>query len=225
MTLNYAIIAAVAYLLGSIPFGYLLVRVFLKQDVRSLGSGNIGATNVARSGAKKLAILTLFLDAAKGYAAVFAARYLLRVFQPAEASYQQGNQIVHVITFPDLSLALGLAAAFAILGHVFPVWLKFKGGKGVATGLGVFLAIAPKAVGIAVAIFLLLFAAFRYVSLASIVAAALFPLIAILLYRTTIMTRTLAAAMWFVSIVIVLKHSANIERLLARTEPRFGKEV
>lgn len=223
MTLDYIIIAAVAYFLGSIPFGYILVRLFLKQDVRSFGSGNIGATNVARSGAKRLAILTLFLDAGKGYAAVFAARHLLRLLHPAESTYQQGNQIFHVVRFPDLSIALALAAAFAILGHVFPVWLRFKGGKGVATGLGAFLAIVPKAVAVAVAIFLVLFAAFRYVSLASIVAASLFPLAAILLYRTTIMTRTLAAAMWFVSIVIVLKHSANIERLLNRTEPRFGK--
>ena len=223
MTITYLGIAIVAYLLGSIPFGYILVRLFLRQDIRAFGSGNIGATNVARSGAKRLAIVTLFLDAAKGYLAVLAAQHLLRM-HPAESTITQDSQIVHVITFPDVSIGLALAAVFAILGHVFPIWLRFKGGKGVATGLGVFLAIAPKAVAVAVAIFILVFAAFRYVSLASIVAAALFPIAAMLLYRSS-MTRTLAAGMWFVSMVIILKHSTNIERLVNRTEHRFGEKT
>jgi glycerol-3-phosphate acyltransferase PlsY len=223
MTITYLSIAIVAYLLGSIPFGYILVRLFLRQDIRAFGSGNIGATNVARSGAKRLAIVTLFLDAAKGYLAVLAAQHLLRL-HPAESTITQDNQIVHIITFPDVSIGLALAAAFAILGHVFPIWLRFRGGKGVATGLGVFLAIAPKAVGVAVVIFLVLFGAFRYVSLASIVAAGLFPIAAMLLYRSSI-TRTLAAGMWFVSMVIILKHSTNIERLVNRTEHRFGEKT
>jgi glycerol-3-phosphate acyltransferase PlsY len=114
-----------AYLLGSIPFGYLLVRFFRKEDIRALGSGNIGATNVARSGARGLGILTLFLDALKGYLAVVIAMHLA----PST-------------THGPSSLAVA-AAVVAVLGHVFPVWLGFKGGKGIATALGVFIALVP----------------------------------------------------------------------------------
>src|SRR3569833_1494024 len=109
----------IAYLLGSIPFGYLLVRVFRKEDIREKGSGNIGATNVLRSGAKGLGLATLLLDLLKGLAAVMLARYL------ANGNY-------------DIAIA---AAVAAVLGHVFPVWLGFRGGKGVATALGAFLAL------------------------------------------------------------------------------------
>src|SRR5664279_4462323 len=118
---------SIAYLLGSIPFGYLLVRVFRKEDIRKQGSGNIGATNVARSGAKGLGLATLLLDLGKGYAAVKIAQYI------APGMY-------------DVAVA---AAVAAVVGHVFPVWLKFRGGKGVATALGVFLALTwPSAVAI-----------------------------------------------------------------------------
>src|SRR3989442_39097 len=114
-----------AYLLGSIPFGYILVRLFLKQDIRKTGSGNTGATNVARSGKKGLAIANLLLDLLKGVAAVIIARHIAAA---------------HGMNTEDMAAA---AAAMAILGHIFPVWLRFRGGKGVATGLGVFLAISP----------------------------------------------------------------------------------
>src|SRR4051812_648594 len=127
---NYAMIAFIAYLFGSIPFGYILVRLFRKQDIRQTGSGNIGATNVARSGAKGLGIATLVLDAAKGYAAVAIAIVIFGEY---------GND-------QDMYLSAVIAGVFAILGHMFPIWLRFKGGKGVATGVGVFLGIAPKAV-------------------------------------------------------------------------------
>src|ERR1700712_795990 len=112
----------IAYLLGSIPFGYLLVRVFRNTDVRSTGSGNIGATNVARSGGKALGILTLLLDCAKAFAAVMIARHFAPAMEPLELP--------------------ALAAVAAVLGHVFPVWLGFRGGKGVASALGVFLALS-----------------------------------------------------------------------------------
>lgn len=195
--------SVIAYLLGSIPFGYLLVRLFFKRDIRSVGSGNIGATNVARSGAKGLGVLTLVLDAAKGYVAVSVA-------------------LVLTIHRGGADAALALAAVFAILGHAFPVWLKFKGGKGVATGLGVFLAIAPREVLISLAIFLLVFAAWRIVSLASIVSAAVFPLLAYWLNRGTAGVVLLAAG--FVSVLIIAKHHTNIRRLCQGTEPRFGNK-
>src|SRR5580658_9317938 len=147
--------AGFSYLLGSIPFGYLLLRIFRGQDVRRSGSGNIGATNVARS-SPGLGLLTLLLDALKGLAAVALARAI----------------------YPGTSILAGVAALSAILGHVFPVWLKFRGGKGVATGFGSFLMVAPKTILVAVAIFLALVAAFRYVSLGSMVAVASLPLVA-----------------------------------------------
>jgi glycerol-3-phosphate acyltransferase PlsY len=189
--------AACSYLLGSIPFGYILLRIFRGQDVRQTGSGNIGATNVGRS-SPALGILTLLLDALKGYAAVAVTRAL----------------------FPDQIMLAGIAAFFAIVGHIFPVWLKFRGGKGVATGLGSFLMLAPKLVLIAVGIFVVMVLAFRYVSLASIVTVALFPLFAWLL-RAYGNTPLVLASMAAASALIVAKHRRNIERLIAGTEPRF----
>src|SRR3954470_1775022 len=115
---TYIIVAAVSYLLGSIPFGYILVKLFLKQDIRATGSGNIGATNVARSGAKGLAIATLLLDAAKGFAAV-----LLTLVTFAYAAAHDGQWALTLAAFAGLC---------AVLGHMFPVWLRFRGGKGVA---------------------------------------------------------------------------------------------
>src|SRR5438309_10509203 len=153
----YLIAAGTAYFLGSIPFGYILVRLFLKQDIRQTGSGNIGATNVARSGAKGLAIATLLLDASKGFIAVGWIPNVLAIGFSSET-------------------ARCVAAFFAIIGHCFPIWLRFKGGKGVATAAGAFLAFAPVVVADVFAVFLLVVAIFRYVSLGSIVGAALFPL-------------------------------------------------
>jgi glycerol-3-phosphate acyltransferase PlsY len=200
----YLSIAAMAYLLGSIPFGLILAWAFLGTDVRKIGSGNIGATNVLRAGSKGLGIATLFLDATKGYTAVVLARFL---------SVHAGA------TGPALDLLLGLAALCAMLGHVFPVWLKFRGGKGVATGVGVFLALAPAAVAVALAVFVLIFVIFHYVSLASIIATAAFPVVAFLLLRSrnhALMPFVIAA-----SILIIAKHHANIRRLLSGNENRL----
>ena len=195
--LPFFLTAAFSYLLGSIPFGYILLRIFRDQDVRQTGSGNIGATNVARS-SPALGILTLFLDALKGAAAVAVTRAL----------------------FPDQVMLAAIAALFAILGHVFPVWLRFRGGKGVATGLGAFVMLAPKIVLIALGIFVVMVFAFRYVSLASIVTVALFPLLAWLLkaYGNTPMVLVFMAA---ASALIIAKHRGNIRRLFAGTEPHF----
>jgi glycerol-3-phosphate acyltransferase PlsY len=190
---------AIAYLLGSIPFGYVLVRVFRKEDIRQHGSGNIGATNVVRSGAKGLGIATLLLDLLKGLAAVLIARRL------GAANY-------------DLEM---LAAIAAVLGHVFPVWLRFRGGKGVATALGVFLALTwPSAVG-GVFVFAAVFAISRYVSLASILAAVAFPMLSYYFVRPW--TALMAFGFLFVPALVIAKHYANIQRLLSGTENRFGR--
>jgi glycerol-3-phosphate acyltransferase PlsY len=189
---------AIAYLLGSIPFGYVLVRVFRKEDIRAKGSGNIGATNVVRSGARGLGIATLLLDMLKGLAAVLIARHIA-----------SGNYDVEVA-----------AAVAAVLGHVFPVWLRFRGGKGVATALGVFLALTwPSAIG-GLLVFIAVFAMSRYVSLGSLVAAVALPLFA--LYFVWPWTATMTFGFLFLSILVIAKHHANIRRLLNGTENRFG---
>ena len=193
----FLLTAGFSYLLGSIPFGYILMLIFRGQDVRKTGSGNIGATNVARSSAV-LGVLTLVLDALKGLAAVSIAR----------------------AAFPGQGVLAGVAALCSIAGHVFPVWLKFRGGKGVATGLGSFLMLAPKAVLIMVVIFVVIVVTFRYVSLGSIVAVALLPLLAWLLDGYGSMPLTLAL-MAIASVLIVAKHHENIGRLLSGTETRF----
>jgi glycerol-3-phosphate acyltransferase PlsY len=188
------------YLLGSIPFGYLLVHARSGRDVRALGSGNIGATNVARTAGLSTGIATLALDLAKGLFAVWLA------------GHYSGSNI-------RIMMYAGLAA---ILGHVFPVWLKFSGGKGVATALGVFLMISWAAVAAAVAIFAIVVLFWRYVSLGSVSAAAALPLLVYLLYApghappTAVTAGTLLS-----SVLIIVKHRNNIERLLSGTEPRF----
>jgi glycerol-3-phosphate acyltransferase PlsY len=198
----WVFILVVAYLLGSIPTGYLLVRFFRKEDIRATGSGNIGATNVARSGAKGLGILTLALDLLKGLCAVMIAKH----FRPGTPS--------------DLMVA---AAVFAVLGHVFPVWLSFKGGKGVATALGVFLAIAPWAALGALTVFLLLVLTTRYVSLASVIGAAVIPLFAML----TVADRSpvFISGIMFIALLVIVKHQANIARLMSGKESRFGSKT
>jgi glycerol-3-phosphate acyltransferase PlsY len=193
---------ALAYLLGSIPFGYLLVRVFRKEDVRAIGSGNIGATNVARAGGTTLGLLTLLFDALKGYVAVLIAAHLA----PNTAHGPS-------------TLAVAAAVA-AVLGHVFPVWLRFRGGKGIATALGVFLALVPLVALAAVGIFALIVATTRLVSLGSVVAAISIPICALLLVPHR--SAALLAGLSFISLLSILKHHANIMRLLHGTESRFG---
>lgn len=223
---TYIIVAIIAYLLGSIPFGYILVRLFRKQDVRTIGSGNIGATNVARSGAKGLGIATLILDAAKGYAAVAIARYIAitGLRWGLQESWDGLSEIARAKYFwSSGGTLMAIAAIFAILGHMHPIWLKFKGGKGVATGVGVFLAIAPMAVGLVLAIFIIIVWFSRYVSLGSIIATAAFPVFAWLLYRNTTSSLVFVAAA-LVALLIIAKHHQNIRRLLSGTEHRLGEK-
>jgi glycerol-3-phosphate acyltransferase PlsY len=208
----YLIVAVMAYLLGSIPFGYLLVRIFRGEDIRLTGSGNIGATNVARSGAKGLGIATLALDAIKGALAVWLAAVL------AGSKYNLCGDFFQHPCAPALRL-MSLAALFAVLGHVFPVWLRFKGGKGVATALGVFCVLFPAAILVALAIFILVVAVTRYVSLGSILGAIAFPVAAYFLQSTDAISLLLASS---VSLIVILKHHQNIGRLLSGTESRFG---
>jgi acyl phosphate:glycerol-3-phosphate acyltransferase len=215
------IIVVVSYLLGSIPFGYLLVRIFRGQDVRQTGSGNIGATNVARTGSKGLAVATLLLDALKGYAAVRFAFWLAGSRFANGVSANISGQASQVMDSQTIFLLAALAAFCAILGHMFTVWLRFKGGKGVATAVGAFAALAPRAIVVALVLFILVVALTRYVSLGSIVAAAAFPLLVWWLNpaeRTTGPVLLLIAAS---SLLIIIRHKDNIRRLLAGTENRW----
>jgi glycerol-3-phosphate acyltransferase PlsY len=220
----YFIVAVLAYLLGSIPFGYILMRVFRGEDVRAIGSGNIGATNVARK-APGLGVATLVLDAGKGFAAVMVAIRVMYGLHPPTTMLITPEQMATLRQamrpgVQQFYFIASIAAVFAILGHVFPIWLKFKGGKGVATGVGAFVALAPKAVLIALVIFVAIVAAFRYISLGSIVATAAFPIFAWLLYRYQASPAVLAA-MVVASALIIAKHHQNIRRLMAGTEHRF----
>lgn len=194
MTSFYPMLIA-SYLIGAIPTGVLLTRLFGSADIRNSGSGNIGATNVYRVAGKKLGILTLVGDALKGAVPVLIAMTLLGL----------GDAQV------------GAVAAAAFIGHCYPVYLGFKGGKGVATALGIFLVLSPLAVLGAFIIFALLLWKWRYVSLGSISAAAAIPL---LVYLTggslSLITTTL-----FISLVVILRHHQNIQRLLNGSENRF----
>jgi glycerol-3-phosphate acyltransferase PlsY len=192
MRLEY-LIPLLSYLLGSIPFGYLLVQSTEGRDIRFLGSGNIGATNVFRRN-RLSGILTLLLDAGKGYLAVVMAAWL-------------GGG-------PEWQAA---AAVFAIIGHVFTIWLRFKGGKGVATGCGAYLAISPLAVLTTLGLFVLVLLITRYISAASIAATAFFPFWAYLYGLPA------AVLLWTFPgvILIIAKHYQNIRRLMSGTENKF----
>lgn len=205
MLLACLVAGIIAYLLGSIPFGLVLLRVFRGVDVRKTGSGNIGTANVARV-APSLGLWTLFFDSAKGLVAVVIARELAR----------------HMTNGSTESVALitGLSALLAIVGHVFPVWLKFKGGKGVATAMGAFLGLMPWAVLITVILYVAIYAIWHYTSLASITSAALFPLIAGGMMSPT-QRRFLLPFLIAASLLIIVKHHENIRRLLSGTENRL----
>jgi glycerol-3-phosphate acyltransferase PlsY len=198
-------IVVAAYLLGSIPTGYLLVRIFRKQDIRTLGSGNIGATNVVRSGAKGLGAATFLLDVLKGAAAVELGVWLAGLGFPPIPPHN----------------AAALAALCAVLGHMFPIWLGLRGGKGVATAFGVFVVLVPYAALGSLAVFIVIFALSRFVSLASILGTVVFPLFA-WLAAPWARSYLILAIIGIVSGLILVKHQQNLLRLMAGTEYRFG---
>lgn len=201
LTPTTILLLAAAYFLGSIPFGLILARLFAGSDIRKSGSGNIGATNVARVVGPAAGILTLVLDVAKGSAAVWlAGRYS-----------------------DQSSTALALAAVAALLGHCFPVWLKFKGGKGVATALGVFLMLAPLAALGALLVFILVIIAWRYVSLGSVSAAAAMPLLMYFLWAPGHAPPLVVDfSTLFAAALVIFKHDANLQRLMDGEEPKFS---
>jgi len=192
--------AGVAYLLGAIPFGVLIVKMRGGPDIRESGSGNIGAANVARNAGAAAGVVTLILDAGKGYLAVWLA-----------ARVTHGN-----------ILWMTIAAAAAVIGHIFPVWLGFRGGKGVATGLGAFLPVCREAVLLALVLWVLVVGFWRYSSLGSIIATAAMPVFVYLLYAPghappiDVTVCTVA-----ISLLILWKHRANMQRLIAGNETRL----
>lgn len=194
------LIPLIAYFLGSIPFGYLIVRLGHGRDVRSSGSGNIGATNVARVAGKGAGLATFLLDGAKGYFAVWLAIHWFHA------------PIEWVIA----------AALFAVIGHMFSCWLKFRGGKGVATGLGVFLPITWQAMIAALVLWIIVLAFWKYVSLASVAAAAALPLLVYAFYAPHHAPPLfVSAGSTIVAVLIILKHRKNIQRLIAGSESRI----
>jgi glycerol-3-phosphate acyltransferase PlsY len=201
----FPLVAGTGYLLGSIPTGYLAARS-RGMDIRKVGSGNIGATNVMRVLGKPVGLLVLLADAAKGALACLVLPWLAtRWLGPVPAGAAE-----------RLALAAG---AGAILGHNYTCWLGFKGGKGIATSAGVILVLMPKALGICLGVWLVVFGLSRIVSLASIVAAIALPLAAWWLDRSQAIVGVAA----FLGVLAIFRHRANIQRLLAGTEPRVGR--
>jgi glycerol-3-phosphate acyltransferase PlsY len=217
-----ALVIPIAYLLGSIPFGFLIVRVSKDADVRETGSGGTGATNVSRRAGKGAGVLTLVLDALKGAAAVVIAKLALGLPIFA-ASRTLLRQAANASAIENAYWWVAAAAIAVIVGHIFPVWLGFRGGKGVATGVGVFLVLAPLAVAFAGVIFLVIVLLTRYVSLGSIVAAATIPVF--VLIRNYITPQTEFGPLLTVAVVgaalIIFAHRANIGRLINGTETKF----
>jgi acyl phosphate:glycerol-3-phosphate acyltransferase len=211
--LAYIVVAVAAYLLGSIPMGFLVAKA-KGIDIRGVGSGNIGATNAMRVLGKPAGIFVLLMDCAKGFCAVWLTKIVVLWFV---------NSFPGI--FPDeenpvMNRAI-VAGIFAVLGHNYTCWLKFKGGKGIATTAGVYLALAPEALGIALAVFILTILATRYVSVGSIVAAIALPTAVWILQPHNLFLGVVTTAL---GALAIYKHKSNIQRLMAGTESRLGKK-
>ena len=193
MEVNFIIVALYSYLLGSIPFGLVLTKIFLKKDIRKTGSGNIGATNVLRTGNKYLAALTLFLDSLKGYAAVF----------------------ITTETFQDLYL---YSAFFCLVGHIYSIWLKFKGGKGVATFLGIISVLSFDYFIIFILSWLILIVIFKYSSLSSVCSV-----LCVLIYDYFFIEKNIMLFFTISFILIIYTHKNNLHKLINKKEPKIFK--
>jgi glycerol-3-phosphate acyltransferase PlsY len=218
--LAYIVVAVAAYLIGSIPTGFLVAKA-KGIDIRSVGSGNIGATNAMRVLGKPAGIFVLLVDAAKGWLSVYLGAIIYRViFQ----HFMAGPEINGFYSLPQTQeirkFAL-IAGIFAVLGHNYTCWLKFKGGKGIATTAGVYLALAPVALGIALAVFILTILMTRYVSVGSIVAAIALPTTVWILQPHNLFLGIVTTAL---GALAIYKHKSNIQRLMAGTESRLGKK-
>jgi len=186
-----------AFFLGSVPFGYIITYIFSKEDIRKVGSGNIGATNVSRKLGIVGGIFTFLLDSFKGFLAVW---------------------ILSLVTF--YPYYIGTAALLAVLGHMFTPFLSFKGGKGIATSFGVFLKIAPIPALISFLIFIIVLILFKYVSLASLISSSLFPPISYFFH----LNEWYIIYSVFICILIIIKHKENIKRLIEKRELKFGRK-
>jgi glycerol-3-phosphate acyltransferase PlsY len=224
--LAYIVVAVAAYLLGSIPTGFLVAKA-KGIDIRAVGSGNIGATNAMRVLGKPAGIFVLLMDAFKGFIACCLGGFISIYF------FNQLNVSgIHSITdsesnsfdeaFNSLAYFPIIAGIFAVLGHNYTCWLKFKGGKGIATTAGVYLALAPGALGIALAVFILTILVTRYVSVGSIVAAIALPTVVWILQPHNLFLAIVTTAL---SALAIYKHKSNIQRLMAGTENRLGKKT
>jgi len=205
----------VAYVIGSIPFSFLIVKLMTGDDIRRHGSRNVGATNVARNFGKLPGVIALILDAAKGYGVVMLARWVTAMHEWPLATGGDASPI-HSRAF-----WVTLCALIAVIGHMLPVWLRFHGGKGVATGAGAFLALDPLAFAAGVIVFAIVVLATRYVSLASMLSAASIPLFLRFLTHAPFWTTLLSIA---ISILIIAKHHSNIARLAHGRERKLGEK-
>jgi glycerol-3-phosphate acyltransferase PlsY len=207
-------LVALAYGIGSIPFSFLLVKLVAGKDVREFGSRNVGATNAARTAGRSVGIVALLLDVAKGYGAVALARWL--VTRP-EWPFTPG-----VLPWQSREMWIALAGLIAVLAHMYPMWLRFHGGKGVATATGVFLALSPIVVAAAILVFAIVLLLFRYVSLASIVSAASIPLFfRFLAHEAPFWHIVISIA---IAIAVIVKHHSNIARIVDGTERKLGQK-
>jgi glycerol-3-phosphate acyltransferase PlsY len=236
--LAYIVVAVAAYLLGSIPTGFLVAKA-KGTDIRSVGSGNIGATNAMRVLGKPAGIFVMIADAAKGFAAVtWLTRFVFNEYarwfiHENYKVFADGTFIMEHSNYTNLTLGFQnqpnevqfqfflIAGIFAVLGHNYTCWLKFKGGKGIATTAGVYLALAPTALGIALAVFVLAVLLTRYVSVGSIVAAIALPMAVWILPPHNLLLGIVTTAL---GALAIYKHKSNIQRLMAGTESRLGKK-
>ncbi|HEX6098522.1 MAG TPA: glycerol-3-phosphate 1-O-acyltransferase PlsY [Thermoanaerobaculia bacterium] len=209
-----AVLLLVAYFVGSIPFSYLIARVFAGKDVRQEGSGNVGATNVARTAGKLAGALALLGDLAKGVIVILIARWI--VARP-DWPYAAGPQ-----PWQSREMWIALAGLMTVLGHMFPVWLRFHGGKGVATAAGVLLALDPRVFGASLLVFAIVVLLSRMVSLASILTAATIPLLFRFVAHDSPYWRTIISI--GIALAVILKHHSNIARLARGTERRLGRK-